>query len=141
MVSSEVRLSTSTPGITDGWQRMLALTGHGIPATRTGWDRLVQAIFDTPSARFRNERRIEAIYVLYCALCHVGDDVFTVLVLRFGLTVDDRESPEYSRHEISQHLALSQSRVGQLERAGLAYLRTQFGDPATRFRACFHYPT
>jgi DNA-directed RNA polymerase specialized sigma subunit len=99
------------------------------PLHLTGWDRLVQAITEKPAVYLRPDQRRTAIQHVMEALCWLGETEFTVVALRYGLTPDDRDIEPRSRREASDIIDRSHSRVAQLERGGVARLRSLLLEP------------
>jgi hypothetical protein len=105
-------------------------TSHSnAPPHLTGWDRLVQAITEKPAVYLRPDQRRIAIRHVMEALCWLGDTEFTVVALRYGLTPDDRDIEPRTRREASDIIDRSHSRVAQLERGGVARLRSLLLEP------------
>ncbi len=109
----------------NGWERLSVLTGMSVGAKETGWDRLAQQIVDDPAVRIRSIRRLEAVVTLERLLATLRDPHFAVLALRLGLTLDDHQIVGQSRHEVSERLQLSVSRIAQLEQEAITELRAQ----------------
>jgi DNA-directed RNA polymerase sigma subunit (sigma70/sigma32) len=105
------------------WEHLSQLTGVSLGGKQTGWDRLIQQIFDDPDLRLKAVHRMEAIVNLCRLLTRSSEAQFTVLALRLGLTVDDQIVAEQSRRQVSERLQLSMSRIAQLEQEALLDLR------------------
>ena len=109
------------------WENLSQLTGLAIGSRQTGWDRLVQVIFDDPDVRLRAVRRLECIVNLCRLLTRLPESHFIVLALRHGLTVDDRVVAEQSLSEVSEQVRLPVSRIAQIEQEAIADLRRRAG--------------
>ena len=105
------------------WDHLSALTGVSLGGKQTGWDRLIQQIFDDPDIKLKTVHRLEAIVNLCRLLTRLNESRFTVLALRLGLTVDDQVVDEQSRQQVSDRLQVSVSRIAQLEQEAVLDLR------------------
>jgi hypothetical protein len=94
---------------------------HG--SAPTGWDHLLQAIFEDPDARFPVQQRQQGIDLLTDALLTLELREAAVLTLRYGIGQEDRPGPVRPRRVVSEQLRVSHTLVTRLERSGLAALR------------------